>query len=104
MIGITAAVLTAGLGMTTVLAENKQTTPVAAYVDENSDGICDNAKSGQCHSNGQGYIDANNDGICDNAGNRQNHIDADGDGVYGNKGARQCMTSDTCRRGNHWNK
>ncbi len=83
MIGITAAVLTAGLGMTTVLAENKTTVPTVNYVDENGDGICDNYGSGQCRGNGQGYVDANNDGICDNAG------------------ARQCMTSGTCRRGNN---
>ncbi|NLH63360.1 MAG: hypothetical protein GX478_04095 [Erysipelotrichaceae bacterium] len=104
MIGITTAVLTAGLGMTTVLAENNQTTARTAFVDENGDGICDNAGADHCRGNGQGYIDANNDGICDNAGDRQNCIDANGDGVYGNGDARQCMTSGTCRRGNNWNQ
>lgn len=107
MIGFAAAALTAGLSMTTVLAQNsketavQQSPAVSAFVDENGDGICDNAGSGQCRGNGQGYVDANNDGICDNAGNRQNYIDADGNGVCDN--AETGVRMGSCHRAN-WNK
>lgn len=92
MIGITAAVLTAGLGMTTVLAQNSQTQArqaTVSYVDENGDGICDNTGNGQCA--GQNFVDENGDGICDNAGQRQclrqGFTDANNDGICDNAGS-----------------
>ena len=71
MLGITAAALAAGIGLTVVQAQENpestavQTTQLSRYVDEDGDGICDNRANGQC---GSAYVDENRDGICDNAG------------------------------------
>ena len=54
------------------------------FVDEDNDGLCDNAKTRQNQS--QSFIDANNDGVYDNQANCQNFVDANNDGVCDNKG------------------
>lgn len=98
MIGITAAAMTAGLGMTTVLAQNstqtsESKTAVVNYVDDNNDGICDNAGYGQRAGQGQNFVDEDGDGVCDNAGTRhcagRSFTDANGDGICDNAGSRQ---------------
>ncbi len=74
MLGITAAALAAGIGMTAVQAQENpadptvKTTQLCSYVDENGDGICDNRGNGQCSGS---FVDENGDGICDNAGSCQ---------------------------------
>ena len=45
------------------------------FVDEDGDGICDNAGSA-C-----GFVDEGGDGVCDNAGSACSFADEDGDGV-----------------------
>jgi len=60
MLGITAAALAAGIGMTAVQAQENpadptvKTTQLCSYVDENGDGICDNRGNGQC---GGSFVD-----------------------------------------------
>lgn len=62
------------------------------YVDENSDGVCDNY-SGTCNSsdvNGKNYVDEDSDGVCDNYAencnnaNNNNYVDTDSDGICDN--------------------
>jgi hypothetical protein len=107
-IGISAAALTAGLGMTTVLAKGnteERPVPAVSFVDAEGDGVCDNAGNGQCCGKGQNYVDADGDGVCDNAGNRQcrgngqNYVDANNDGICDNAGSG----TGACRRAG-WNK
>ena len=45
------------------------------YIDEDSNGICDYAQSGECPYKGQsaGFIDSNGDGVCDNMANCPMH-------------------------------
>jgi len=50
----------------------------AAFVDEDGDGVCDNAGEGVGHA--WGFVDENSDGVNDN------FVDADGDGVCDNEG------------------
>jgi hypothetical protein len=93
MLGITAAALAAGIGLTVVQAQENpestavQTTQLSRYVDEDGDGICDNRANGQC---GSAYVDENGDGICDNRGNSQcggSFVDENGDGICDNAGS-----------------
>lgn len=63
------------------------------FVDEDGDGVCDHAGTGQGmgrgQGTGQGFVDADGDGVCDHAGTGQGmgrgrgtgFVDADGDGV-----------------------
>ena len=49
----------------------KSTVSATGFVDADNDGVCDNAKSGNCQYANQagGFVDADNDGVCDNAAN-----------------------------------
>jgi len=38
------------------------------FVDEDGDGVCDLAGSGQGQGSGDSYVDEDGDGVCDNAG------------------------------------
>ena len=76
------------------------TTTRPGFVDEDGDGVCDNAGSGLGKgwgggSHGAGFIDEDGDGVCDNAGSGlgkgmgrgsrgAGFIDEDGDGVCDN--------------------
>ena len=50
------------------------------FVDEDGDGVCDNAGS-YCR-----FVDEDGDGVCDNAGTYCRFVDEDGDGVCDNFG------------------
>lgn len=56
-------------------AQEPQTTTSKDLVDADNNGICDNAKSGNCpYANQAGdFVDTDNDGACDNAGNCPMH-------------------------------
>lgn len=70
--------------------------PKVNYVDENNDGVCDNAACGECkntQAQQRNFVDENNDGVCDNAGcgeckntqtQQRNFVDEDNDGVCDN--------------------
>lgn len=98
MIGITAAALSAGIGVKSFSVPAKAAAPVQPYqtaqwVDEDGDGICDNQGT-RCQ--GQGFIDADGDGICDNQNARcqgQSFTDANGDGICDNAGNGQCTSA-----------
>mgnify|MGYP001414765592 CR=1 FL=1 len=76
--GILAVTLVITVGTVSVFALGPR------FVDNNSDGICDNrtsSGSGQKNGNGQGFADEDGDGVCDNrtfAGNGQKNGNGQG--------------------------
>ncbi len=57
----------------------------AGFVDEDGDGVCDYAGTGQGMGHRHGFVDEDGDGVCDN------FVDEDGDGVCDYAGTGQGM-------------
>lgn len=52
-------------------AQGAETAPTTGFVDDDNDGICDNAGDCPYKEQAGGFVDADGDGICDNAANCQ---------------------------------
>lgn len=100
-VGILAAALILLVGTATALASGQE--HGKNFVDDDSDGVCDNFSSGLGQGGGSrqngNFVDVNNDGICDNfssgleqgggSGQNGNFVDADNDGVCDNLASGQ---------------
>jgi hypothetical protein len=65
-------------------AQDSKKVPATGFIDDNDDGVCDNAGDCPYKEQAGGFVDADGDGVCDNAANCPMHQNRGG--CHGSEG------------------